>query len=93
MERGESEGRSLTDAMDQGELEGMQTFDGVIERMIREGVVNKEEALHYASNSGNLQLRLADYGGAPVGGAPAPSGFNGRPAAPAQSGSMLDMLE
>ncbi|HEX7177559.1 MAG TPA: PilT/PilU family type 4a pilus ATPase [Pyrinomonadaceae bacterium] len=88
MERGESEGRSLTDAMDQGELDGMQTFDGVIEKMIREGVVDKEEALHYASNSGNLQLRLADYGGATV-----PPGNNGRPAAAEQSGSMLDMLE
>ena len=86
MERGESEGRSLTDAMDQGELEGMQTFDGVIERMIREGVVNKEEALHYASNSGNSNC-AADFGGAPP-------GANGRPpAGDAQAGSMLDMLE
>ncbi|HEV2706416.1 MAG TPA: PilT/PilU family type 4a pilus ATPase, partial [Pyrinomonadaceae bacterium] len=56
MERGEAEGRSLTDAMDQGDLEGMQTFDGVIERMIREGVVSKEEGISYASNQGNLLL-------------------------------------
>src|SRR5918999_5779623 len=52
MERGEQEGRSLVDAMEQGELDGMQTFDGVIEKMIREGVVNKDEALHYSSNAG-----------------------------------------
>src|SRR5918911_609626 len=63
MERGESEGKSLIDAMEQGELEGMQTFDGVIENMIRTGVVNRDEALAYASNPGNLQLRLTDYGG------------------------------
>ncbi len=83
MERGESEGRSLIDAMEQGELEGMQTFDGVIEQMIRNGTLNKDEALAYASNPGNLQLRLTDYGG---------------PAAPADKqptsgGSMLDMLD
>ena len=81
MERGEAEGRSLTDAMDQGELDGMQTFDGVIEKMIREGVVNREEAIHYASNPGNLALRLTDYGG--------PAKAEQKPA----PGSMLDMIE
>ena len=89
MERGESEGRSLTDAMDQGELEGMQTFDGVIERMIREGVVDKDEAIHYSSNPGNLLLRLADYGG---GSAPAQQ-QSPPPANQSSAGSMLDMLE
>ncbi|HYN84015.1 MAG TPA: PilT/PilU family type 4a pilus ATPase [Pyrinomonadaceae bacterium] len=83
MERGESEGRSLIDAMEQGEIEGMQTFDSVIERMIRDGVVNRDEAIHYASNQGNLQLRLADFGGAP----PAQKSETER------SGSMLDMIE
>src|SRR2546430_9042158 len=63
IENGESDGKSLIDAMRDGELEGMQTFDGVIEQMIRTGVVNKDEALAYASNAGNLQLRLTDYGG------------------------------
>src|SRR6476620_10318255 len=37
IERGESEGKSLLDAMEQGEVEGMQSFDGVIEQMIRTG--------------------------------------------------------
>ena len=82
MERGESDGKSLIDAMNQGELEGMQTFDGVIEQLIRDGVVNKDEALAYASNAGNLQLRLADYGGP----APTQPPTNG-------GGSMLDMLD
>jgi twitching motility protein PilT len=39
VEKGESEGKSLIDAMEQGDQEGMQTFDGVIERMVREGVL------------------------------------------------------
>src|ERR1700751_5823879 len=33
IERGESEGKSLVDAMQQGETEGMQTFDSQIEKM------------------------------------------------------------
>jgi len=62
IERGESEGKSLMDAMEQGETEGMQTFDGQIEKLIRAGVVTKEDGLAYASNSGNLLLRLGEYG-------------------------------
>src|SRR5438309_3833878 len=62
IERGESEGKSLLDAMEQGETEGMQTFDGQIEKLIRAGVVTKEDGLAYASNSGNLLLRLGEYG-------------------------------
>ena len=37
IEKGESEGKSLIDAMEQGDQEGMQTFDGVLEKMIRDG--------------------------------------------------------
>jgi len=83
IERGESEGKSLMDAMEQGELEGMQTFDGEIERMIRAGVVTKDDGMAYASNYGNLLLRLGDLGGG--GGAP--------PKAEPEVGSMLDMIE
>src|ERR671913_584956 len=38
MEYGEREGKSLVDAMEQGELDGMQTFDGVLESFVRGGV-------------------------------------------------------
>ena len=69
IERGEAEGKSLMDAMEQGETEGMQTFDSQIEKLIRAGVVNKEDGLAYASNSGNLLLRLGEFGG---GGRPKP---------------------
>jgi twitching motility protein PilT len=83
IERGESEGKSLMDAMEQGELDGMQTFDGEIEKMIRAGTITKDDGVAYASNYGNLLLRLGDMGGS--GGAPAKAG--------AQVGSMLDMIE
>ena len=84
IERGESEGKSLMDAMEQGEVEGMQTFDGVLEKMIRDGVVTKEDGLAYASNYGNLLLRLGELGGA-----------GAVPKAPAEPKveSMLDMIE
>jgi twitching motility protein PilT len=62
IERGESEGKSLHDAMEQGETEGMQTFDNVIERMVRGGVVTKEDGMAYASNAGNLLLKLGEFG-------------------------------
>ena len=63
IEKGESEGKSLIDAMDQGDQEGMQSFDNVIEQMVRAGVLTQEAALPYATNMGNLMLRLGDLGG------------------------------
>ena len=62
IERGESEGKSLLDAMEQGETEGMQTFDSQIEKLIRSGVVSKDDGLAYASNQGNMLLRLGEFG-------------------------------
>ncbi|MGH9931043.1 MAG: type IV pilus twitching motility protein PilT [Pyrinomonadaceae bacterium] len=63
IENGESEGKSLIDAMEQGDQDGMQTFDGVIEQMVRSGVLTQETAMPYATNPGNLLLRLGDLGG------------------------------
>lgn len=86
IEKGESEGKSLIDAMEQGDLEGMQTFDGVIEQLIRDGHVTIESALPYSTNSNNLMLRLADLGGK----SPSPK----VPDPPKKDeGSMLDMIE
>jgi len=84
IERGETEGKSLMDAMEQGELDGMQTFDGEIERMIRAGMVSQEDGLTYASNYGNLLLRLGDLGS---------GGSAAKPKAEPEVGSMLDMIE
>ena len=84
IEKGESEGKSLLDAMEQGDQEGMQTFDGVLEKMIREGAVTKEGALPYATNANNLLLRLNDMDGsvkAPV------------KETPPEADSMLDLIE
>jgi len=84
IERGESDGKSLMDAMEQGEVEGMQTFDGVIEKLIRDGAVTREDGLAYASNYGNLLLRLSDLGG---------SGSAPKPTPEPRVESMLDMIE
>jgi len=84
IEKGESEGKSLIDAMEQGDQEGMQTFDGVIEKMVRTGVLTQEAAMPYATNAGNLLLRLGDLGGAPA---------STNTAASKEDDSILDMIE
>jgi len=61
IEKGETEGKSLLDAMRDGSTEGMQYFDGEIEKLIREGIVDFETGLTYSSNAGNLRLEMADY--------------------------------
>lgn len=60
VEKGEAEGKSLLDAMRDGSTEGMQHFDGELERMVRGGTLDLESALSYATNAGNLRLELAD---------------------------------
>jgi twitching motility protein PilT len=61
IEKGESEGKSLLDAMRDGSTEGMQFFDGEIEKLIREGIVDFETGLTYSTNAGNLRLEMADF--------------------------------
>ena len=61
VEKGEGEGKTLIDAMRDGGNEGMQYFDGELERMIRAGIIDLETGLGYASNAGNLRLELADF--------------------------------
>ncbi len=58
--RGEQEGRSLTDAMHDGAVDGMQTFDDEIEKLWNDGTITKETALAYATNPTNLALRMTD---------------------------------
>jgi twitching motility protein PilT len=60
VEKGETEGKSLLDAMRDGSTEGMQCFDGELERLVRTGILDLEFALSYATNAGNLRLELAD---------------------------------
>jgi twitching motility protein PilT len=61
VEKGEGEGKTLLDAMRVGGDEGMQHFDGEIERMIREGIIDMDIGMAYATNAGNLRLELADF--------------------------------
>jgi twitching motility protein PilT len=60
VEKGEVDGKTLLDAMRVGEQEGMQTFDGDIERLVRNGTLDMETGLAYATNPGNLQLDMSD---------------------------------
>jgi twitching motility protein PilT len=58
--RGETEGRSLTDAMHDGQVDGMRTFDDELEKLVYARSIAKETALLYATNPTNLALRLID---------------------------------
>src|SRR5882724_10898366 len=61
VEKGEGEGKTLLDAMRDGNTEGMQYFDGEIEKLIRSGAIDFETGFTYATNPGNLRLELADF--------------------------------
>ncbi|HEX9724897.1 MAG TPA: PilT/PilU family type 4a pilus ATPase [Vicinamibacteria bacterium] len=90
IQQGEREGKSLTDAMTDGALDGMQTFDGELERFVEEGALDAEEALTYATNPTNLRLRLASHAHASEAGEAEAS----QDAAAVGSGSdMGDMIE
>ena len=60
IENGEKEGRSLLDAMRDGALDGMQYFDGELEKLVRAGLISANTAFLYATNAGNLRVQLAD---------------------------------
>jgi len=61
VEKGESEGKSLLDAMRDGSNDGMQHFDGVLDQYIRSGIVDFETALGFSTNAGNLRLEMQDF--------------------------------
>jgi twitching motility protein PilT len=63
IEHGDTEGKSLLDAMRDGALDGMQTFDGEIERLVREGVITLATGFLNATNAANLRVMLADVSG------------------------------
>jgi Tfp pilus assembly ATPase PilU len=46
--------------MRDGDSEGMQYFDGEIEKLIRAKIVDIETGLSYSTNAGNLRLQIAD---------------------------------
>jgi twitching motility protein PilT len=65
MQAGDNEGRTMLDAMRDGELEGMQCFDAELEKLIRAGTVDMATGLLHATNPGNLRVQLADVPDAP----------------------------
>jgi len=58
IEKGESEGKTLLDAIRDGEIDGMQDFDSVIRKLIEEKVISLDDGLSYATNQNNLLLQL-----------------------------------
>ncbi|MGH9324889.1 MAG: type IV pilus twitching motility protein PilT [Vicinamibacteria bacterium] len=86
---GEKEGKSLLDAMEDGALEGMQTFDSELKRLIESGAVDIETALSYATNAPNLKLRLAMEAGGHPGSEPS----NGGKRAPRVESEIDNLIE
>jgi twitching motility protein PilT len=60
VEQGEKDGKTLLDAMRAGKEDGMQHFDGEIERLIRAEVISVETGMSYATNTNNLRLEITD---------------------------------
>jgi twitching motility protein PilT len=58
IEKGETEGKTLLDAIRDGEIDGMQDFDSVIRDLIDQKVVSMEDGLSFATNQNNLLLQL-----------------------------------
>ena len=54
VEKGEHEGKTLLDAIKDGEADGMQYFDGEIAKLVRTGLVDLETGASFASNAARL---------------------------------------
>jgi twitching motility protein PilT len=99
IEKGETEGKTLLDAIRDGEIDGMQDFDSVIRKMIEEGVISLDDGLSYATNKNNLLLQLKglasteDYLNANSRTAPAAQPTAPPPAVTQKVNSVLDMME
>jgi twitching motility protein PilT len=61
VEKGEGEGKTLLDAMRDGDTDGMQHFDGELEKLLRAGTIDYDTAFAYSTNPGNFRLEVADY--------------------------------
>jgi len=60
IEQQSSNGHSLLEITKDSAGDGMQHFDGEIEKLVRSGVVNLDAALDYATNPGQLRELLND---------------------------------
>src|SRR5678815_1950781 len=97
IEKGESEGKTLLDAIRDGEIDGMQDFDSVIRKMIEDKVISLEDGLSYATNQNNLLLQLKGLSSTEdylnKSGKPAIEPLAPPPPAPANTNSVLDLIE
>ena len=94
LQNGESQGKTLLDAMRDGKFDGMQHFDGVIKEMIEQKILSLEDGLAFATNQNNLLLELKGVSGKEDfmhddGGRPATAA----PARPQRNSSMFDLVE
>ena len=95
IEKGETNGKTLLDAMHDGEIDGMQDFDTVIRKMIEKESITLEDGLSFATNQNNLLLQLKglasteDFINAPQS---KPTAV-GTPLTPQKTNSFLDMIE
>jgi twitching motility protein PilT len=62
IEKGEEQGKSLLDAIRDGEIDGMQDFDSVIRKLIESEQITLEDGLSFATNQNNLLLLLKGLG-------------------------------
>jgi twitching motility protein PilT len=58
IEKGETDGKTLLDAIRDGGIDGMQDFDGVILEMIQKDIITMKDGLSYSTNQNNLLLQL-----------------------------------
>jgi twitching motility protein PilT len=100
IEKGEEQGKSLLDAMRDGQIDGMQDFDTVIRQMIEKEQITLEDGLSFATNQNNLLLQLKglgsteDYLNAQAGAPKANvSNPNPLPKIQATKNSFLDLIE
>jgi twitching motility protein PilT len=61
VEQGESGGKTLLDAMRDGAQDGMQHFDGELEKLIRAETISLDVGMSYATNQNNLRIQIADF--------------------------------
>ncbi len=93
LQNGESEGKTLLDAMRDSKLDGMQDFDSVIKDLIQQKVVALEDGLTFATNQNNMLLALKgvtaqdDFLRAEAAAAPPPTRTT-----PPRVAPMLDMI-
>ncbi len=99
IEKGESEGKTLLDAIRDGEIDGMQDFDSVIRRLIETKHISLEDGLSYSTNQNNLLLQLKglssteDYANASRSMGSMPPPMAPPPPMASTGSSVLDMIE